>query len=258
MATVFFGLCFGVFSSAQAHSPYFGQGEKVDRTDIGAIEFAVLYGDGIVFADPAQVVVFDSEGYLLAATPLSSAIIIQCDRSDARPTCLAFDELQGIVFEPDYENWARGRIIEVDGRPSGDSYPELMDIEYGFTQRPATFLEKISFNAQSIRNAPVATLLAVLWWAAAWSIVTHVVWKWKRSGWQLLPLKIWPVFVSFLSVLTSLGMSYLAACLWVLHPYSSYFFSFVFVLGALIAVVLTRTKEAAESNGSNSSHSCNC
>lgn len=144
VAAMLFVLCFGLSTPAQAHSPYFGKGEKIDHPDAGAIEFAVLYGDGIIFADPAQVVVFDREGHLLPATSLSQGFVIKCDRSDARPTCLAYDELQGIVFEPDYGNWAQGRIIEEEGRPSGDAYPELMDIEYGFTQRPATFIEKYS------------------------------------------------------------------------------------------------------------------
>lgn len=243
-----FVLCCGFFSPAQAHSPYFGQSEKISRPDIGAIEFAVLYGDGIIFADPAQVVVFDSEGYLLAATSLSSAFVIRCDRSDAEPNCIAFDDLQGNVFEPDYENWAQGRIIEEEGRPPGDAYPELMDIEYGFIQRPATFIEKILFNAQSIVNAPIATLLSVLWWAVAWSFVTRLVWKWKRNGWQLIPAKGWSVVLSFMSVTAFLGMSFLAAYMWELHPYSSYFFSFVFILGALIAGMLTRTKAVVKAS----------
>lgn len=243
-AAMLFVLLGGIFPPAQAHSPYFGQGEKITRPDIGAIEFAVLNGDGIIFADPAQVVVFDSEGHLLAATSLSSALVIRCDRSDAKPNCIAFDELQGIVFEPDYENWAQGRIIEEEGRPPGDAYPELMEIEYGFTQRPATFMEKMLFNAQSIMNAPIATLLSVFWWAVAWSFVTRHFWKWKRNGWHLMPLKGWSVVMSFMSVVAFLGMSFLAAFMWELHPYSAYFFSFVFVLGALIAGMLTRTKAA--------------
>lgn len=241
-------LCFGLSAPALAHSPYFGQSEKISRPDIGAIEFAVLYGDGIIFADPAQVVAFDSEGHLLAATSLSSAFIIRCDRSDARPTCVAYDELHGIVFEPDYENWAEGRLIEEQGRPPGDAYPEHMDIEYGFTQRPATFMEKILFNAQSIVNAPIATLLSVFWWAVAWSFVTRLVWRWKRNGWQLIPLKGWSVVISFMSVVAFLGMSFLAAYMWELFPYSAYFFSFVFILGALIAGMLTRTRAVVKAS----------
>ena len=235
-------LCCGIFSPAQAHSPYFGQSEKTNHPDFGAIEFAVLYGDGIIFADPAQVVVFDSDGHLLAATPLSEAFLIRCDSSGAQPTCLAFDELQGIVFEPDFEKWAQGRIIEEEGRPPPDAYPEYLEIEYGFTRRPATFVEKISFSAMSMVNSPIATLMSVLWWAIAWSFVARPFWRWKRNGLQTLPLKGWSVVLTVLSILAFLGMSFLAAYAWLLQPYSIHFFFFVFILGAVVAVVLTRKK----------------
>ena len=108
-------------SSVQAHSPYFGQRERVELPDFGVVDFAVLYGDGIFFADPSQVVVFDSKGYLLAATPQSGALRIRCDGSDRLHMCHIYDELRGKVLEPDYKQWARGRIIEEEGRPPRDA-----------------------------------------------------------------------------------------------------------------------------------------
>lgn len=237
-------LWFGLCSSAFAHSPYFGQTEKIDHADFGTVEFAVLYGDGIFFADPSQVVVFDNDGYLLAATPQSEALLIRCDQSGSAPICRVYDEVRGLVFEPDHEQWARGRIIEEEGRPPRDAYPEYIDIEYGFTQRSATFMEKISFDAAGILNAPIVTLLSILWWCVAWSFVARLLWRWKRNGWQTSPLRGWAVVLGVLSVLALLGMSLLAAYAWLLEPYSVYFSWFVFSIGGLLAAILTRPKVA--------------
>jgi hypothetical protein len=238
----------GFLSFAVAHSPYFGQKESISHPSFGNVEFAVLYGDGIFFADPSQVVVFDSEGYLLGATPQSEALLIRCDRSHGSPTCQVYDALSGLVFEPDHEQWVRSRKIEEAGRPARDAYPEYMDIEYGFTQRPATFSEKISFEAVAIFNAPAATLLSVLWWSLAWLFVVRLVWAWKRKGWSILPIRIRSVTFGILSILAFVVMCILALYGWLQQPYSSYYFFFVFFAGALIAAVLTRPKEAVEKN----------
>ncbi len=229
------------FTSLQAfaHSPYFGQGEMIDHPDFGVVEFAVLYGDGIIGADPSQVVVFDNDGYLLAATPQSVSFLIRCDRSGGVPACYAYDEMRGLVFEPDYEHWARGRIVEEEGKPPRDAYPEYMDIEYGFTQRTATFQEKIAFDVIGILNAPIATLLAVLWWCLAWSFIARAFWRIKRNGWRALPVK---GRAAFLSVVAFSGMSFLAAYAWFLEPYSAYFFWFVFLMGAVVAFAVMRPR----------------
>lgn len=152
------------------------------------------------------------------------------------------------MFEPEYEKWAQGRIIEEEGRPPRDAYPEYLDIEYGFAQRPATFIEKISFSAVSMVNSPIATLLSVLWWAIAWSFVARPFWRWKRNGLQIIPLKGWSAALTVLSILAFLGMSFLAACAWLIQPYSIHFLFFVFILGAVIAVVLTRRKAVVEAD----------
>jgi len=157
----------GLSTQAHAHSPYFGQSERVDHDDFGVVTYAVLYGDGIFFADPSQVVVFDSEGYLLATTAQSKALLIRCDGSAGLSTCLIYDELREIVLEPDYKQWARGRIIEKEGRPLGDSYPEYMKIEVGFIERPLTSFEKFTFEALGIIQSPFSTALSVFWWTLA-------------------------------------------------------------------------------------------
>lgn len=232
----------GLLSPSQAHSPYFGQREKIDLSEFGVVEFAVLYGDGIFFADPSQVVVFDKEGKLLAATPQSAALFILCNRSNSAPTCSVYDIQRGLMLEPVYEQWARGRLIVEEGRPSRDAYPEYMDIENGFTQRPAAFTEKVRIEAASILTAPISTLLSVLWWAGACSFVTRLFWRWRASGWKILPVRAKAVVSVFVSFLIFLWMSFLAAYAWLLQPYSDIFFAFAFLSGALIAAILTRPK----------------
>ena len=175
---------FALFSSATcafAHSPYFGQREKVELSQFGEVEFAILFGDGIIFADPSQVIVFDSEGYLLAATPLSDGLIIRCIRSNDAQSCSIHDVVRGLVYQPYLEQWGRGRAIVEDGRPSGDAYPEYMDISYGFIERPATFAEKISFKAAGIAHAPGSTIFAIFCWCLALVPMARLFWRWRGN-----------------------------------------------------------------------------
>ena len=230
----------GALSPVQAHSPYFGQSERIEHPEFGVVEFAVLYGDGIFFADPSQVVVFDNEGYLLAATPQSEALLIRCDGSVTPTDCRIYDELRGTVLQPDYNQWARGRLVEEGGRPSRDAYPKY--IQYGFTARPATLYEKFYFEASGVVGSPIGSILSVLWWVSAWSLLARLAWRWKRNGWQLRPLKISSVAFSVLGLVAFVGMSFLAAYGWLLSPYSLDFFLFAFISGALIAAILTRPK----------------
>jgi hypothetical protein len=242
-------LLWNVFvSSTLAHSPYFGQRESISHRIFGNVQFAVLYGDGIFFADPSQVVVFDNEGYLLAATPQSEALLVLCDSSHGASTCRVYDELRGLVFEPDYEQWARGRVIEKEGKPLRDAYPEYMDIEYGFTQRSTTFMENITVGFGGILKAPVAAIFAIMWWSLAWSFIARLAWHWKRNGWAILPLRASAVAIGVFRITAFLGMSSLAAYTWLLEPYSFYYFFIVFMAGALLAAVLTRPREAFETS----------
>ncbi|MGP3725920.1 hypothetical protein [Cereibacter sphaeroides] len=237
----------GLASSAQAHSPYFGQREKIELPGFGMVEFAVLFGDGIVVTDPSQVVVFDSEGYLLAATPQSDALTIHCEVLDGQPQCRVYDELWGLVFEPDYSKWTRDRLIEAEGRPPNDAYPEYMDIEYGFTSRHATFREVVFHEAIDVARSPITSTFALLWWIGAWACVLRPAWKWKRNSFRLRPFKVWSVALGVLGILTFVVMWIMTVVVWLtVEPYSILFFLFVFVLGAVIAAVLTRPKAVVQ------------
>ncbi|MFN4100403.1 MAG: hypothetical protein ACK4GT_11570, partial [Pararhodobacter sp.] len=146
----------------------------------------------------------------------------------------------------DYEKLARSRVIEEDGRPSESAYPEYMDIEYGFTERPATVYEKLRFEVLGVWRSPVGSVLSVLWWALAWSLLARLAWKLKRNGWSLTPFR-WPsVALGVLSLVIFIGMSFFAAYGWLLTPYSLNFFLFAFISGAVIAAILTRPKAVVQ------------
>jgi hypothetical protein len=233
-------LLIGLSSSAFAHSPYFGQIERMVHPKFAIVKFAVLYGDGVLLGDPSRVVIIDSAGYLLAATPLSKAFIVRCDRADGASTCRIYDALRGLVFEPNYDQWARRGIIEEEGKPT--AYPEWMDIEYGFTKRLATFIEIVTLEAKGILISPIGSILSILWWGVACSFASRQVWRWKYYGWKMMPFKVDSVFMSALGVLVFIGMSALAFYGWILNPYSVYYFIFTFPFGALLSIVLSRPK----------------
>jgi hypothetical protein len=237
-------------TSAFSHSPYFGQREKVELPEFGEVEFAVLFGDGIMLADPSQVIVFDSEGHLLAATPLSDGLIIRCSRSDDGQSCSAYDAVRGLVYQPDLDLWGRGRTIVEDGRPSGDAYPEYIDISYGFIERPATFAEKISFEVAGIAHAPGSTLFAIFWWCLALAPMARLFWRWRGNDWKIKPVRFSGFLKALLSVTAFLGMAFLAVFSLLYVPYSILFFLFVFTLGGTVAFVITRPSGKRAANQS--------
>jgi hypothetical protein len=221
-----------------AHSPSFGKIESLDLPDFGKVQFAPLYGDGIFFFDPVQVVAFDKDGYLLAATPVLENLVIHCNRSGGSPGCIVYDELAGEIYEPDFERWSRGRIISEGGKPPGDAYPEYMKLEYGFIKRSATAREQISFELTSIARAPKDTAIAVLWWAVAWSFLTYLFWRWKRNSWQLRPIRWQVVLLLCVNFAVFAVMGLVAIWAWLIHPVSPYYFLLVSFLGGGIALLV--------------------
>ena len=80
----------GMAWCAKADAPYFGQSERITHPEFATVEFAILFGDGIIGANPSQVVVIDNDGFLLASAPLSIAHkVIWCSRTQVAPICIA-------------------------------------------------------------------------------------------------------------------------------------------------------------------------
>jgi hypothetical protein len=231
---------------ALAHSPYFGQKERIDHQEFGIVNFAVLYGDGIIGPDPSQVVVFDSQGYLLAATPLSTSLFISCDHSARNSNCVVYDKIRGLKFEAKKAHWARGMIIEKEGSPPRTAYPEHIGIEYGFSQRPVRFSERISIELAAIVKSPVNAVLSILWWCLAWLLLAKTIWRWKRNGWQVKPVKAASLGVGFLAITVFSAMSLAAFYAWIVAPYSKYYFALVFALGGLSSFIIMRPRQVSK------------
>lgn len=232
-------LALWIFSSAAlAETLSFGQRERIDHVKFGSIEFAVLERPiGL-----PQVVAFDSNGYLLAATPQAHRIVIVCNRAAAAQRCRIYDGVEGLVYEPEYQLWLRSRQIEMDDQPLGEPYADDPYLEYGFAQRPATLSEKLSFDAKGILQTPIVSLLSILWWSVACSFLARPLWRWKRARQQLSSVSNWSIVLGIVSSLPFWVMSYLATVIWSHAPYSQYFLFYVFTAGALVATVLARPK----------------
>lgn len=245
ISVLFLLLSSGLLSPALAHPPYFGQTKSIDHPDFGTATLSVLYGDGVFFSDPARVVVFDTDGRLLAATRLSSQLTIFCDDQHRSTHCFVYDGARGLILEPDFDTWKPGMLI-TEGGQTPIAYPDYMDIDIaidqGFSQRPPSFVERASIEAEGVLNAPFTTFLAVVWWVLAWSSITHLLWALKFHGWNIFPVSVWSVLSAILNIFVFVLMSLLTAYGWILQPYSFIYLLFVCITGLLMAAILTRRR----------------
>lgn len=168
----------------RAHSPYFSENtEAFDGPDGTKLDLRLLYGDGIIIADPVRAVIIDSHGQLRAVSPLSHAMQIHCSLRSGRRECLAYDELSGMVHESDPKTWRLGGpIFENDSRhrPATSAYPELMTEEFGFWSRQAGFKESLGFEFAKIVKSPRALVLASLWWMMILILIVPILYRIMR------------------------------------------------------------------------------
>lgn len=229
-------------SPAAAHPPYFGDRQTVQHPEFGPVTYAVLYGDGIIAADPAQVIVYNEEGLLLAATPWSLYKQIICPGSAPARGCAVYDETGLAVFEPDYPAWATGRPIAVDGRPPRDAYPQHTIDAYGFTERPATVGEMVWFTARTVLARPIPALLGTLWWCLAWSLLARLFWQWKRNRWRLWPVRMGTTFKVIFAPVVFLVLAAVPVLTWLHFPTPWFYFLLLLTLGTVLAFVWTRPR----------------
>lgn len=222
---------------AEAHSPYFGGRGQMTHPEFGNVQVIALHGDGIVVADPVRGVAINSGGVMLATTPLLVDTQILCDPDQDRSVCRVYDPVAGVIYDPDLEAWQEGVLIVdiTDDRPIAD--PELIDAEYGFIARKATWLERARFDLIALTQNPVGTSLAILYWVAVWMFLMRILLRWAGAGWRLVPARIgllmWTVGHV---VLFALGWV-LAALGWLWAPYSLISAGLVCGLGALLAIL---------------------
>ncbi|MBO6756152.1 MAG: hypothetical protein JJ902_07480 [Roseibium sp.] len=225
-------------SVASAHSPYFGQVREITTPELGKISLRILNGDGIFFGDPQRVVAIDNNGFLLAATPLSGALSIHCSQSISPPFCTVYDELNSVFYEPRYEEWTPGELFVKEGKPA--NYPEYMESDFGFAQRPAAFAEILSIEFAKVVRAPLATALAIAWWGAIWAPVAIVFIRWRRNYWRSNRFTVLSLVIILLGLAISAIMVVLAAYAWLMRPYSLYYGLFGCVSGAVISLLIAR------------------
>lgn len=229
-------------SVSAADFPVFGKSDTVVHPEFGKQRIVVLLDDKDFGPFSAQAVVIDDEGYVLAATPVSMRIQLHCSEIETGRSCVIYDPVNGVVYEPDFENGEPGRFIEENGGPTSEARPDRMGLSYGFLQRPVTMAESIRFEFGSIRKAPGTTLLAVLWWCAAWALLARMLWRWQGNRWWLSPITRRAVLLTVLSIVILLGMSVLAAIGYAFAPYSRAYFFFVFASGAALAFAVMRPR----------------
>lgn len=214
-------------NSAWAHSPYYTEVADLPGGVAGPVSLKLWHGDGIVVSNPVRAVVVDAQGILLAASPVSVTLQIGCSGAWAQRQCIAYDSLTLIVYEPQPEMWNNWGRLEENGRPN--SYPEHMGEAFGFTRRPATIAEILRFEIAGLVQFWLTTLIAITWWTLFWLLVLPVFRrKPRRPGVVAISLRL---FAGALLILP-------AAFSWTISPYSLFYLSFVFLMGAVIAHIL--------------------
>lgn len=124
---------------AFAHRPYFTTVRGIVLPDGRPGEMRVLMGDGIMLADPGRILVLDDRGRLLARSPISARMTLVCT-GDGH-SCRGYDGGRTLIPEP--SSFRVGGIVpglSVEER-SGLWPFEQGDEHWGFTLRPATFVE---------------------------------------------------------------------------------------------------------------------
>lgn len=227
--------------SAAAHSPYYTQTERLSWGGDRGAEIKLLHGDGIFFADPIRAVVVDTNGKLLAASPLSITLFIFCDRSNGRSDCIAYDELRQLIYTPNRSSMQTTQLLEIDGKPQ--EYPEFQMEDYGFDTRNASFFEIIKFEALSVFRWPLLTVFAIAWWLIVWALITPLFWRLKGNEWRVGEASFASVLLVLARFMAVLALMLIAAYGWLLFPYSFAYLMFVTLVGATAALVLTRPKQ---------------
>ena len=233
------GLVIGSHSiPAAAHSPYYSRTAAIAEPGHERVSLKLLHGDGIFFADPVRAVVVDGTGNLLALSPLALALSIVCEGSDTSRTCVAYDHLSRRVFAPRREGFRKARPIEEDGQPL--EYPEMLDAEFGLSERAATPVEVAAFEIKGAFRSWKATALSVAWWIAFWALILPVA-QLVRSR----PCRSRTVVSIALRLVGSTLMVTLTAYGWLLAPYSAFYLAAVVIAAASFTLLITRRQAIA-------------
>lgn len=152
---------------ALAHSPYYGDTAAISVPQLGDLWIKLLYGDGIIAADPVRAVLVDADGRALAISPLADSLSLHCKTQQGGAECVVFDASKRQVYSLSLDWLARtpqraeARVIEVRGAPT--MYPDHLGEAYGFSLRAAGWTEALTFTAQRLAQEPMGFVLSVIW-----------------------------------------------------------------------------------------------
>ncbi|GEM_PF-6035121 len=170
---VFLVLTCGITFSGQiatAHQPYFGARFDVILPDGSSAELAAVFGDGLIGPDPVSAAVFTKNGDLLALSPYTFNIFIDCLDGLQLLNCRIVDPAARTLwqFTPGPQPKLRNFLTD-DGRPA--VYPEFADAG-GFTASKAPLGEVAKLEMRDIILKPARSTFAVSW--TAFSILSAV------------------------------------------------------------------------------------
>lgn len=131
------------------------------------LQIALWLGDGIIGPSPVRAVVLDGEGRLVAVSPRSKLMTIQCK---AAASCTVWDRSAGRAYRPDAGSFQTRQSI-MQGEMVV-AYPEDYDDEFGFATRQMTAAEMLGVESRALFVYPVLTLIAGLWWAMIWVVLS--------------------------------------------------------------------------------------
>ena len=241
-------LIFWFFSQeAFSHPPYYTQIESLSGLTDQSMEMKLLHGDGIFFADPMRAVIVDGKGNLLAASPMSMAILIVCGKpEEGSERCIAYDELRHLVFTPDMPKLYASELFEVSGKPQ--KYPDYQMEEYGFKVRNASVFEILKYEALSIIVSPYLTGIALIWWLVIGLLICPLFWGLKENNWRLKTFSLKAVLFVFARLICTFLLLILAGYGWLQEPYSLPYLVFVSLSGAATALFITKPRLTASEN----------
>jgi hypothetical protein len=153
-------LCAVVFAGlALAHSPHLSPKADWTAPDGKRYGVAMLWGDGIIAADPGRPVVLDESGQVVALGPLVTDAFIHCrTRSD----CIVILDQHysgkdaAVAVAPDPLTFQPGRLP--------DFYPEYEKASYGFKPATLTLADQWVTWTVLFRRAPIFAVPWTLLW----------------------------------------------------------------------------------------------
>ncbi len=228
----------------RADSPILAGRKTVAVPGFGQVTLAIRGWDGGFAPTEFRAIAVDSDGHMLAASPGAVLLSWHCGRPGPAPGCVAYDGLGGRVLVPEPGRWGRGRkIADGQGRALEEDYLDYLDLPYGFSARPATLAEKLSFTVAGMAAAPLPPLLWIGWWCAATAWPARLFWEARRGGWKLLPVKLRAVARVLLAAALSGAMVFLAYHVLLWQPRTIWFMLFAFSCGAAISLLAARRRE---------------